>query len=73
MSEEEQRNWLRNEILDVKKQMFKNANRYHLPEQISLLDGFTLLHVLGYLIERCLSANLLLTEETADRQKIRLM
>lgn len=47
LSEEEQRNWLRNEILDVKKQMFKNANRYHLPEQISLLDGFTLLHVLG--------------------------
>lgn len=45
--EEKQRNWLRNEILNVKKQMFKNADRYHLPEQISLLDGFTLLYVLG--------------------------
>lgn len=47
LSDEEQCSWLRNEILNVKKQMFKKANRYHLPEQISLLDGFILLHVLG--------------------------
>ncbi len=46
LSEEEQRIWLRNEILNMKKQMFKNANRYHPPEQISLLNGFILLYVL---------------------------
>jgi len=46
LTEMDRREWLKNEMLETKKQMFKYVNRYHLPDQISLLDGFTLLYVL---------------------------
>ena len=45
LSEKECLEWLRVQMLNIKKQIFHNVSKYYLPEQISLLDGFILLYL----------------------------
>ena len=43
---EEKREWLKDAVFDVKKQLFPQTDNRYLPDQISLLEGFILLSVL---------------------------
>lgn len=46
LSGEEKLAWLKEEVFQMKKQLFKKADSRFLPEQVSLLEGFILLSVL---------------------------
>lgn len=46
LSGEEKLNWLKEEVYQLKRQLFKRADSRYFPEQISLLEGFILLSAL---------------------------
>lgn len=46
LSPAERREWLKEEVYQLKKQMFARAENRYLPEQVSLLEGFIILAVL---------------------------
>lgn len=47
MSDKDKLEWLRDKMIETKRMMFRNFNKYYMPEQISLLDGYVLLYALN--------------------------